>query len=192
MHTRSAQLRLPLKARGVTASVCFKGVQLDVESGQRLGKKNTLNHSFVQQRGVSVLVHAAVCSPIRKRAACACLEPGLQCQNARARGVQGTAVLNTVFKEYGPWSGDINTRELGSLVAFETGAVTGYSLESTQQRGRMFCGPGDEVYEGQVGACVLIWLCQSDCTLSVSQCCSRPPLGHSTSGARQRARAAAA
>ena len=64
--------------------------------------------------------------------------------------VQGTAVLNTVFKEYGPWSGDINTRELGSLVAFETGSVTGYSLESTQQRGRMFCGPGDEVYEGQV------------------------------------------
>ena len=63
---------------------------------------------------------------------------------------QGTAVLNTVFKEYGPWSGDINTRELGSLVAFETGSVTGYSLESTQQRGRMFCGPGDEVYEGQV------------------------------------------
>ena len=64
--------------------------------------------------------------------------------------VQGTAVLNTVFKEYGPWAGDINTRELGSLVAFETGSVTGYALESTQQRGRMFVAPGDEVYEDQV------------------------------------------
>jgi hypothetical protein len=59
-------------------------------------------------------------------------------------------VLNTVFKEYGPWAGDINTRELGSLVAFETGSVTGYALESTQQRGRMFVAPGDEVYEDQV------------------------------------------
>lgn len=67
--------------------------------------------------------------------------------------LQGTAVLNTVFKEYGPWAGDINTRELGSLVAFETGAVTGYALESVQQRGRLFIAPGDEIYEEQVWAC---------------------------------------
>ena len=64
--------------------------------------------------------------------------------------VQGTAVLNTVFKEYGAWSGELNTRELGSLVAWETGAVTGYALESAQQRGRMFVAPGEEVYENMV------------------------------------------
>lgn len=29
---------------------------------------------------------------------------------------RGTAVLNTIFDEYGPWAGDINTRDLGSLV----------------------------------------------------------------------------
>ena len=58
--------------------------------------------------------------------------------------------MNTIFKEYGPWAGDLNTRELGSLVAWETGPVTGYALESTQQRGRMFVGPGDEVYEDMV------------------------------------------
>ena len=66
--------------------------------------------------------------------------------------LQGTAVLNTVFKEYGPWAGDINTRELGSLVAFETGSVTGYAIESVQQRGRLFASPGQEVYVDQVGA----------------------------------------
>ena len=66
------------------------------------------------------------------------------------RLLQGTAVLNTVFKEYGPWAGDINTRELGSLVAFETGQVTGYALESVQQRGRLFVAPGDDIYEEQV------------------------------------------
>ncbi len=68
------------------------------------------------------------------------------------RFLQGTAVLNTVFKEYGPWAGDINTRELGSLVAFETGSVTGYAIESVQQRGRLFASPGQEVYAEQVGA----------------------------------------
>ena len=54
---------------------------------------------------------------------------------------KGTAVLNTIFKGYEPWSGDITTRDLGSLVAHETGAVTGYALESTQARGRMFVAP---------------------------------------------------
>lgn len=29
---------------------------------------------------------------------------------------RGTAVLNTIFDEYGPWAGDISTRDLGSLV----------------------------------------------------------------------------
>lgn len=70
--------------------------------------------------------------------------------------VQGTAVLNTVFKEYGPWVGDINTRELGSLVAFETGSVTGYAIESVQQRGRLFASPGQEVYEDQVKPLTLL------------------------------------
>eukprot|EP00878_Enallax_costatus_P036147 GHUV01040478.1.p1 GENE.GHUV01040478.1~~GHUV01040478.1.p1 ORF type:complete len:128 (-),score=24.38 GHUV01040478.1:65-448(-) len=41
-------------------------------------------------------------------------------------------------------------RENGSLVAFETGQVTAYALETAQERGQMFCKPGDQVYEGQV------------------------------------------
>jgi predicted membrane GTPase involved in stress response len=34
---------------------------------------------------------------------------------------KGTAVLNTIFREYAPWCGDILTRENGSLVGHETG-----------------------------------------------------------------------
>ncbi|CAL8466846.1 g6382 [Coccomyxa elongata] len=71
-------------------------------------------------------------------------------RNSILTATKGTAVLNTVFKEYGPWAGDINTRELGSLVAFETGSVTGYAIESVQQRGRLFASPGQEVYAEQV------------------------------------------
>ncbi|KAI3471589.1 hypothetical protein Pfo_028239 [Paulownia fortunei] len=63
---------------------------------------------------------------------------------------RGTAVLNTIFDEYGPWAGDINTRDQGSLVAFEDGTSTSYALSSSQERGQMFIGPGVDVYKGQI------------------------------------------
>ncbi|CAA6659133.1 unnamed protein product [Spirodela intermedia] len=63
---------------------------------------------------------------------------------------RGTAVLNTVFDSYGPWAGDISTRDQGSLVAFEDGNTTSYALFSAQERGQMFVSPGTEVYKGQI------------------------------------------
>ncbi|KAL3819813.1 hypothetical protein ACJIZ3_005718 [Penstemon smallii] len=63
---------------------------------------------------------------------------------------RGTAILNTIFDEYGSWAGDINTRDLGSLVAFEDGTSTSYALSSSQDRGQMFIGPGVDVYKGQI------------------------------------------
>ncbi|XP_047941500.1 putative elongation factor TypA-like SVR3, chloroplastic [Salvia hispanica] len=63
---------------------------------------------------------------------------------------RGTAVLNTIFDEYGSWAGDISTRDLGSLVAFEDGTSTSYALASSQDRGQMFIGPGVDVYKGQI------------------------------------------
>ncbi|KAL0359517.1 UNVERIFIED_CONTAM: putative elongation factor TypA-like SVR3, chloroplastic [Sesamum angustifolium] len=63
---------------------------------------------------------------------------------------RGTAVLNTIFDEYGHWAGDISTRDQGSLVAFEDGTSTSYALSSAQERGQMFIGPGVDVYKGQI------------------------------------------
>jgi GTP-binding protein len=54
-----------------------------------------------------------------------------------------------LFLEYAPMAGEILMRDQGSLVAFETGQVTAYALETAQERGVMFCRPGDQVYEGQ-------------------------------------------
>ncbi|XP_020258532.1 uncharacterized protein LOC109834929 [Asparagus officinalis] len=71
-------------------------------------------------------------------------------RNAILTASRGTAVLNTVFDSYGPWAGDINTRDQGSLVAFEEGTTTSYALFSAQERGQMFITPGTEVYKGQV------------------------------------------
>ena len=63
---------------------------------------------------------------------------------------KGLAVLNTNFKEYAPWVGDITMRDNGSLVAYETGQSTSYSLESIQARGKLFIKSGQDIYRGQV------------------------------------------
>jgi GTP-binding protein len=63
---------------------------------------------------------------------------------------RGTGILHTLFHGYEPVQGEIDTRDLGSLVALETGQVTSYALTNLQQRGTMFVAPGDEVYAGQV------------------------------------------
>uniref|UniRef100_A0A0C9QLB9 TSA: Wollemia nobilis Ref_Wollemi_Transcript_28514_2522 transcribed RNA sequence n=1 Tax=Wollemia nobilis TaxID=56998 RepID=A0A0C9QLB9_9CONI len=71
-------------------------------------------------------------------------------RNAVLTASRGSAILNTVFDEYGPWAGDIATRDQGSLVAFETGTTTTYALRSSQERGHMFLGPGADIYKGQI------------------------------------------
>ncbi|MBQ7579698.1 MAG: translational GTPase TypA [Clostridia bacterium] len=66
----------------------------------------------------------------------------------------GNGIMNQLFSGYEPYKGDIETRERGSIVVHETGTTTGYGLFNTQDRGRLFVGPGVEVYEGMiVGEC---------------------------------------
>ncbi|XP_062004073.1 putative elongation factor TypA-like SVR3, chloroplastic [Rosa rugosa] len=71
-------------------------------------------------------------------------------RNAILTASRGTAILNTIFDSYGPWAGDMSTRDLGSLVAFEGGTSTSYALSSSQDRGQLFIGPGVDVYKGQI------------------------------------------
>lgn len=62
----------------------------------------------------------------------------------------GNGIMNHVFSDYEPYKGDIEQRLTGSIVAFETGTTSSYGLFNTQERGRLFVGPGVEVYEGQI------------------------------------------
>ncbi len=62
----------------------------------------------------------------------------------------GRAAMSHLFKEYGPFAGPIRTRFTGTLVAMEYGRATYFALETLQDRGRLFIGPGDEVYEGMI------------------------------------------
>ncbi len=62
----------------------------------------------------------------------------------------GNGIMNHIFDSYEEYKGDIEQRNTGSIVVHETGVSTGYGLFNTQSRGRLFIGPGVEVYEGMI------------------------------------------
>lgn len=63
---------------------------------------------------------------------------------------RGEGILNTVFHDYLPLKGDIQKRQTGSLIAFETGEAVTYGLYNAQDRGTLFIGPATDVYAGMV------------------------------------------
>ncbi len=62
----------------------------------------------------------------------------------------GRGVLSHLFKEYAPYAGEVLTRITGTIIATDAGTTTGYALEMVQERGKLFVGPGEEVYEGMI------------------------------------------
>ena len=62
----------------------------------------------------------------------------------------GEGILNTVFHGYAPYKGELASRSVGSLVAFEAGESITYGLFNAQERGQLFIGPGVPVYGGMV------------------------------------------
>ena len=64
---------------------------------------------------------------------------------------QGTGLMHHVFDHYGKTKpGEIGQRMNGVLIANGTGKSLGFSLFNLQERGRLFIGPGEEVYEGRI------------------------------------------
>jgi GTP-binding protein len=63
---------------------------------------------------------------------------------------RGTGQLHHVFEGYEPWHGELRTRPTGSLVADRTGVTTAFALLTLQERGSLFVGPGEDVYEGMI------------------------------------------
>jgi GTP-binding protein len=71
-------------------------------------------------------------------------------RNKFLTATRGTGIMHTLFHGYLPLAGEIEIREHGSLVAWETGVATSYSLHNAEGRGILFISPGEEVYEGMV------------------------------------------
>ena len=78
-----------------------------------------------------------------------------------SRGTMGlkTRLLNAThgeanmfhhFSEYGAFRGEFAGRKNGSMIAMSTGKSVAYALDTLQQRGKMFVGPGEECYEGMI------------------------------------------
>jgi GTP-binding protein len=63
---------------------------------------------------------------------------------------RGEAIMHHNFYDYQPVRGSIPTRVNGVMVSTETGRTTAYALENLQERGTLFVGAGEQVYEGQV------------------------------------------
>jgi GTP-binding protein len=64
---------------------------------------------------------------------------------------QGTGLLYSVFDHYGALKkGDFGSRNNGVLIANGPGKALAYALFNLQERGRLFIGHGEEVYEGMI------------------------------------------
>ncbi|MCC8022562.1 MAG: translational GTPase TypA, partial [Clostridiales bacterium] len=62
----------------------------------------------------------------------------------------GNGIMNQLFQGYAPYKGDIPGRTQGSIIVHETGVTSAYGLFNAQERGRLFIGPGVDVYEGMI------------------------------------------
>jgi GTP-binding protein len=63
---------------------------------------------------------------------------------------RGTAMMHQHNAGWIPWVGDLPTRKGGAMLSDRAGVTTGYALDNLQQRGEMFVGPGEQVYEGMI------------------------------------------
>ena len=63
---------------------------------------------------------------------------------------RGMGVLTYVFMEYGEYAGEMRNRKNGVLVSMAECTTIAYALFNLQARGRLFMGPGERVYKGQI------------------------------------------
>jgi GTP-binding protein len=63
---------------------------------------------------------------------------------------KGMGTMNYVFHGYGPYTGEIRHRKNGVLVSMLDCTTVAYALFNLQDRGKMFWGPGCQVYAGQI------------------------------------------
>ena len=62
----------------------------------------------------------------------------------------GEGVFYHTFLEYGPYAGELGTRQNGAMISMSTGKAVAYALGTLQERGQLFVEPGTECYEGML------------------------------------------
>jgi GTP-binding protein len=66
------------------------------------------------------------------------------------RMTRGEGIMNHSFLEYREFSGELETRYNGVIIAFEEGVATFYALKNAEDRGIFFITPGTKVYKGMI------------------------------------------
>jgi GTP-binding protein len=63
---------------------------------------------------------------------------------------RGEGLMSHLFREYAPFKGEIGGRRRGVMVSMESAVSTAYALNNIQERGRLFIGPQEDIYEGMI------------------------------------------
>ena len=71
-------------------------------------------------------------------------------RNILLTATRGTVIMHSLMRGYEPVGAPLPRLRNGALVAWETGTTTPYALQTAEQRGVCFVGPGTKVYAGQV------------------------------------------
>ena len=71
-------------------------------------------------------------------------------RNLMLTATKGTIIMNSLPHGYQKLGAKIQSTRSGALIAFEKGSTTPYALQSTENRGELFVGPGTEVYAGMI------------------------------------------
>ena len=78
---------------------------------------------------------------------------------------RGEGIMSSILDSYAPMKGEIERRQVGSLICFETGEAVTYGLHAAQERGTLFIGPGTPVYAGMV-----VGICSRNEDMTVNIC----------------------
>ena len=78
---------------------------------------------------------------------------------------RGEGIMSSVLDSYAPMKGEIERRQVGSLISHETGEAVTYGLHAAQERGSLFIGPGTPVYAGMV-----VGICSRNEDMTVNVC----------------------
>jgi GTP-binding protein len=63
---------------------------------------------------------------------------------------RGTGIMNRLFERYGPHKGNIEGRKNGVLISNGSGEANSYALGPLEERGILFVGHGETLYEGMI------------------------------------------
>ncbi len=147
MHEKDGQKMEPYELVTIDVPSEFQGIIIE-ECGQRKGSLLSMDTTPITAKGgtppgaVAGELHIEYDMPTRGV---------IGLKSSLMTKCRGQAMVNHLFNKYEPFQPDlINANRHGSLIAFENGQSTGYALDTAQERGSLFIGPGVEVYAGMV------------------------------------------